>query len=353
MEFILFPHANEQRRRRDKAHCGHGARRPGRPAPHTHFKLVLAVVSSETASWALWCVLSFYQKKKRKRGNKSRLFPPTERTRSGRGGASRGRRHLSYLSRFFPPRRPLRLSIPSAPFLSLSLPSLSRSLARSLDLSLSSPPTRRRRERRLSVAALVPIWRVRMCRVMYRYLHNPSADVCEDSRKKSRKERKWKQPELVIPVKFPSAIISFVCFFYYLLFCFLLVSATFRFLFGLQVTVGTESRKHPQIRAHSDTALWFWEPVWGEATWWSRLLRREVFFFLSVFVCVFNNVASESSPGNVIFNLLFLLLSRPLTPDLAAKPTVTDIIDQWVIASAALLETSKVFTFNNKLSGNK
>lgn len=38
------------------------ARRP------THFKLVLAVVSSETASWALWCVLSFYQKKKAKEG---------------------------------------------------------------------------------------------------------------------------------------------------------------------------------------------------------------------------------------------------------------------------------------------
>lgn len=72
-----------------------------------------------------------------------------------------------------------------------------------------------------------------------------------------------------------------------------------------------------------------------------------------MFVCVFNKVASESSPGNVIFNLLFLLLSRPLTPDLAAKPTVTDIIDQWVIASTAPPETSKLFTFNNKLRENK
>lgn len=183
---------------------------------------------------------------------------------------------------FFPP---VALSVSRSPLLPSFLSLYPPSLARSLDLSLSSPPTRRRRERRLSVAALVPIWRVRMCRVMYRYLHNPSADVYEDSRKKSRKERKWNQLELVIPVKFPSAIISFVCFFYYLLCCFLLVSATFRFLFGLQVTVGTESRKHPQIRAHSDTAA-----VLGTSLRRGHMMvtvaQEGGFFFICVCVCV-------------------------------------------------------------------
>lgn len=107
-----------------------------------HFKLVLALVSTETASRArAFPVLKTKQKflkKKRKRRNKSRSFPPTERTRSGRGGASRGHRHLSYLSKFFSPRRPLRLEIPSAPFLSLSLPTHPLSLALSLPRFTSS-----------------------------------------------------------------------------------------------------------------------------------------------------------------------------------------------------------------------
>lgn len=51
------------------------------------------------------------------------LFLSNERTRSSGGGVSRGRRHLSYLSKFFFfPRRPLRLATPSVLFLPRATP---------------------------------------------------------------------------------------------------------------------------------------------------------------------------------------------------------------------------------------
>lgn len=184
LEFILFPHANEQRRR-DKANSRCRARRPVRPARETLQTCACPrsyrnrFVSTPSRAFLLF-------RKKSERGQINRV---RFRRLSEHAAAAEEPRAAAVTCLTCPSFSPVALSVSRSPLLPSFLSPPALSLSRSRYLSLSSPRARRRRERRLSVAALVPIWRVRMCRVMYRYLHNPSADVCEDSRLKKTKRK--------------------------------------------------------------------------------------------------------------------------------------------------------------------
>lgn len=212
------------------------------------------------------CSLSFLQKPLREHSGACLPFIKNKQKKSERGEINRLRfRRLSdhaaaaeepratavtclTCPSFFPP---VALSVSRSPLLPSFLSPPALSLSRWLYLSLSSPRARRRRERRLSVAALVLIWRVRMCRVMYRYLHNPSADVCEDSRKK-RKERKKNTRQCFSLEPEPFLLYKRYDLFWFSLFLsYLLLPFSFDFSVLIRAEIPGNT---PQIRAHTDTA---------------------------------------------------------------------------------------------------
>lgn len=139
LEFILFPHANEQRRRRDKAHCGHGARRPGRPAPHTLQTCARCrFFRNRFVSTLVRAFLLSEKKSERGEINRVRFRRLSEHAAAAEEPRAAAVTCLTCPG-FFPP---VALSVSRSPllpsFLSLYPPSLSRSLARSLPLFTSN-----------------------------------------------------------------------------------------------------------------------------------------------------------------------------------------------------------------------